>query len=228
RVALIPAYIDNQRVLKMIRSKGNRRVFFWHNFDLSRIMMSMKKVASAILLLVVTAIAPVAQPAVDAAEQLLSWNEFYKIQWHDFQGEPDESSIGDAGTAVQIKARPFLVKKEINYDVVAFFNRKKSWARDRSASLLAHEQLHFDIAELYARKIRKKIHDLNSKGINNIKIYNNAIRELLLESNRADEQYDLETLHGAMSKKQAAWSAKVKEELTSLGRYKKPKRVIGQ
>src|SRR5687768_6828529 len=85
----------------------------------------------------------------------ITWNEFYRLQWHDFQGEPQENSIGDAGTVVQIKAKPYLVKKQVRYDVYALFNRKKSWARDYSESLLAHEQLHFDIAELYARKIRK-------------------------------------------------------------------------
>jgi len=174
-------------------------------------------------------------PALDARAQReaggghdqLSWNEFYKLQWHDFQGEPDPSSHGDAATAVSIKAKPFLVRKEISYDVVAVFNRSKSWIRDKSPSLLAHERLHFDIAELYARKIRKKISELKAAGVDDIKIFNAAIRELLQESNAADVQYDTETLHGAMSKKQAGWEAKVTEELDRLERYKKVKRVIG-
>ena len=169
-----------------------------------------------------------AQPAEMTADlDRLLWNEFYKLQWDDFQGEPDKNSLGDAGTAVQIKATPFLVKKQIRYDVDAFFNRKKSWARDRSPALLAHEQLHFDIAELYARKIRKKIRSLQERGVRDIKIYNAAIQELLLESNAVDEQYDLETLHGAMSRKQAAWSVRIKEQLAALKNYKKTKRVIG-
>jgi predicted secreted Zn-dependent protease len=167
------------------------------------------------------------QPSADSDTDLISWNEFYKIQWHDFQGEPGEGSIGDAGAFVQIKAKPFLVKKKVNYNVVALFNRRKSWARDHSESLLAHEQLHFDIAELYARKIRKKVKELNDRGVKDIKTYNAAIQDLLLESNKADQQYDLETLHGALSKKQAAWVKKVKEELSALQRYKKTKRIIG-
>jgi hypothetical protein len=168
------------------------------------------------------------QPAAAPGKESISWNEFYRLQWYDFQGEPDENSRGDAGAAVQIKAKPFLVKKQIRYDVVALFNRNKSWARDRSPSLLAHEQLHFDIAELYARKIRKKVNELNERGVGDIGTYNAAIQELLHESNRADEQYDLETLHGALSKKQAAWAKKVKEDLLSLQGYKKNKRVIGR
>lgn len=162
-----------------------------------------------------------------AASDQLSWNEFYKLQWYDFQGAPDKDSHGDAATAVSIKAKPFLVKNEINYDVVAIFNRSKSWVRDRSPSLLAHEQLHFDIAELYARKIRKKIRDLKANGVDDIKTYNAAIKALLQESNEVDIQYDIETLHGAMSKRQAAWAENVAEELARLERFKKVRRVIG-
>lgn len=167
------------------------------------------------------------QDNVDAALDELSWNEFYKLQWEDFQGEPDKNRLGDAGTAVQIKAKPFIVKKRIHYDVAAIFNRRKSWYRDQSAALLAHEQLHFDIAELYARKIRQKVEQLNKQGVNDIKKYNAAIHELLLESNSFDEQYDAETLHGGMMRKQAAWSEKVKSELASLKKYRKHKRIIG-
>lgn len=165
---------------------------------------------------------------MDPSVGQLSWNEFYKVQWDDFQGEPDKNSLGDAATAVSIKARPFLVKKQINYDVAAFFNREKSWVRGKSPSLLAHEQLHFDIAELYARKIRKKISDLKGQGVNDIKVFNAAIQELLQESNEVDLQYDIETLHGALTKKQALWTEKVKEELADLHRYRKVKRVIGR
>ena len=188
----------------------------------------MMKVAFFFLMLSSPATAVWSQEDHNSAIGQLSWNEFYKLQWDDFQGEPDKNSLGDAATAVSIKAKPFLVKKQISYDVVAIFNREKSWVRDKSASLLAHEQLHFDIAELYARKIRKKINELKDQGVNDIKVYNAAIQELLQESNEVDRHYDIETLHGAMSNKQKKWNTRVKDELASLRRYGKVKRVIGQ
>ena len=168
------------------------------------------------------------QSGASAAAGHLSWNEFYKLQWQDFRGEPDDDSNGDAATAVSIKAKPFMVKQEIHYDIVAYFNREKSWARDKSPSLLAHEQLHFDIAELYARKIRKKVSELKRQGVKNIKVFNAAIEQLLDESNEVDLQYDLETLHGALSKKQEQWTEKIEEEMVSLHQYRKVKRVIGR
>lgn len=157
---------------------------------------------------------------------LIEWNEYYKLRPEDFKGEPGEDAIGDAGTAVQIKAKPYTVGKKIMYDVYALFNKRKSWLNEQSAELLAHEQLHFDLAELYARKIRKKISELNSRNVQDVKVYNNAITELLNESNRADMLYDVETLHGSLNKKQAAWAKKIREEMEILERYKKTKRVI--
>ncbi len=166
------------------------------------------------------------QPRNDSPNDLLSWNEFYELQWYDFQGTPGDNARGDAGTAVQIKAKPFRVKNTLDYDVVAVFNRKKSWSRDQSPALLAHERLHFDIAELYARKIRKKIAELQASGVNDVKTYNAEIEKLLSESNDADYQYDIETLHGALLRKQEAWTRKVKDGLKKLERHKKTKRII--
>lgn len=158
----------------------------------------------------------------------IEWNEFYKLTWYDFQGKAAEGSRGDAGAVVQIKAKPYYVGKEIHYDVYAYFNRRKSWKKDISDQLLAHEQLHFDIAELYARKIRRQIEILKRQGANDSKSINKEIKKLLNESNSYDELYDLETLHGSLQKKQASWSRKISEELEELEDYKKERKIISR
>jgi predicted secreted Zn-dependent protease len=159
-------------------------------------------------------------------KDLLEWNEFYKLGWEDFQGKPGEGSAGDAGTAVRIKASPYRVNKKIKYDVYAYFNRAKSWSNERSDALLSHEQIHFDIAEVYARKIRKKISELEKRNVNDIKVYNAEITKLLEESNEVDQLYDIETLHGVLTRKQEIWKKNIEEELKSLERYKKTKQII--
>lgn len=156
----------------------------------------------------------------------LEWNEFYKLTWDDFQGQPTPKAAGDAATSVKIIALPYLVKNKAKYDVHVVFNRDKSWKRDQSPELLAHEQLHFDLAELYARMIRKKIQELNDQGIYEVKTLNKAIQHLLEESNAADRQYDIETLHGALDQKQAEWTKRIKQELEALNAYKKQKRFV--
>lgn len=160
-------------------------------------------------------------------QDLLEWNEFYELSWDDFQATATPETFGDAGTAVQIKAKPYLAGHELHYDVRAYFNRKKSWTRDRSPSLLSHERLHFDIAELYARKIRRKIRALADHGNSDPAVYNEAIKKLLMESNHEDERYDKETLHGAMQERQGIWEKKIRSELKHLEKFKKEKRIIG-
>jgi predicted secreted Zn-dependent protease len=186
----------------------------------------MTRFISFIFLLTVTTAFGQSSNTSLTGKNIILWNEFYKLQWNDFQGEPQENSIGDAGAVVQIKAKPYKVKSRIFYTVEAVFNRKKSWARDQSQALLAHEQLHFDIAELYARKIRQKIKELSDRGVDDVKTFNAAIQQLLDESNEIDRQYDIETLHGAISKRQAAWTDKVKQGLRDLENYRKAKRIV--
>lgn len=165
------------------------------------------------------------EQAYDPKEHIL-WNEFYKLRWDDFQGSAAEDAAGDAATSVQIKAKPYMVKNKVRYNVYALFNKKKSWSRDQSAQLLVHEQLHFDLAEVFARKIRKKIRELSAQNVNDVKVYNQAIQILLQESNEADQRYDLETLHGALDQKQAAWAKQIHDELVALKNYKRHKQVI--
>ena len=149
----------------------------------------------------------------------LVWKSNYLLTWQDFEGTPESHSMGDAGTAVKIKAQPYQVKRKMFYEINAIFLKDKSWYREQSPSLLAHEQLHFDIAELYARKARKKVKELAKRGVKDLKTYNNEVNKILNESNYVDQQYDAETLHGSMTKKQLEWKNKVMTELKALESY---------
>ncbi|MFZ6011322.1 MAG: hypothetical protein ACOYXT_13320 [Bacteroidota bacterium] len=130
-----------------------------------------------------TGVAPAQTSVTNPPAAWLEWNEFYKLSWHDFQGKPGDESVGDAGTFIRIKAKPFFVKKKVQYNVLVYFVKDKSWKRDPSPALLAHEQLHFDMAELYARKIRKKIMEMSNSGVNDVRQYNVEIQQLLDDSN---------------------------------------------
>jgi hypothetical protein len=160
------------------------------------------------------------------SHDVIVWNEYRPLTWEDFQGKRAADAAGDAGTFVQIKAKPYMVKDQVKYDVAAVFVKNKSWSDAQTKALLAHEQLHFDIAELYARKIRQVITELAKGGEEDVKDYNRAIQKLLHESNELDIQYDLETLHGALLNKQTEWTKDVKDQLKALAQFKKHKIVI--
>lgn len=149
----------------------------------------------------------------------IRWSD-ERLTWEDFQGVPNAASAGDAATAIRIKAEPFYRKKKLNYSIHADFIPSKSWYRFKTDALLGHEQLHFDLAELYARKARQKVAELQEKGENDIDVYNAEIQKILNESNDADRNYDRETLHGSLLKAQESWRFRTNVELTLLQEYR--------
>jgi hypothetical protein len=177
----------------------------------------MKYLLSIFLITTITSVG-VGNSSTGAAS-LISWRSDYKLTWADFTGTPDENALGDAGTAIRIKAKPYYKGRKLHYDINAYFIPSKSWFRNQSDELLLHEQLHFDLAELYARMARQKVAELQSKNVNDLEILNAAVQQILDESNIADLNYDLETLHGSLPKAQARWEFKTQLELQLLRQF---------
>jgi hypothetical protein len=153
------------------------------------------------------------------SDSLISWNEYRRLTWDDFKGQVSQSSGADAATAIHISAKPFYRKKKLYYNVNAYFIPEQSWCRSKSERLLAHEQLHFDIAELYARKVRKKISEYRQMGVRDVKEYNFEVSRILEESNRVDQEYDMNTLHGSHTQLQETWQKQINLELQILDRF---------
>jgi hypothetical protein len=153
----------------------------------------------------------------------ICWTENLKLVWSDFQGIPDTAGIfvdKKAATAYQIRKYQYLDSGLPNYRITTLFFTKKSWTRDTlSALLLSHEQLHFDIAELYSRKIRKGIQELRQKRVREDSQYLALIDLMLAELDKYHNEYDKKTWNGAIDFLQEEWNAKVKKELALLKQY---------
>jgi len=90
-------------------------------------------------------------------------------------------------------------------------NPQSSWVDPEQMSdpLLAHEQLHFDMAEWYAVKIRRA---LSARGVT-VKRGEEILTRLLQEFDHAQTQYDLDTNHGRLSTVQSRWTEQVQNGL---------------
>jgi len=104
--------------------------------------------------------------------------------------------------------------------IQAIVVKSKSYLKDFSPYVLKHEQLHFDITELYARKLRKIISEKDFKKVKNVqeqitKMYTKVNDELQKEQNK----YDEDTEHGINSAKQKVWSEKIAQELIEYEPY---------
>ncbi|MCW3806469.1 DUF922 domain-containing protein [Plebeiibacterium marinum] len=150
-----------------------------------------------------------------------SWNEEEKLTWNDFTfASKDTCSFAkDALISVLIKYKSFYNPK-LGFSVVAVIDKKTSWTIDTiSKDLLEHEQYHFDLCELYARKIRETYDSLLKTNNTNILKYTEVFERLDEEHFLEQSRYDVETNHGADKSEQKMWETYIEEELMSLNTY---------
>ncbi|MCZ6693600.1 MAG: DUF922 domain-containing protein [Bacteroidetes bacterium] len=159
------------------------------------------------------------------SNQLLPWHQDKRLTWPDFQGEPEGDIDFKAMTNWQLSFDFQLskAKGEINthFNVYTFFDNQKSWVREGNGSeqLLQHEQLHFDIAELFARKLRKQFAIYSFKSENYQEELNLLFDASLDSCNVVQTQYDLDTEHGLNQEKQQEWLQKIDQELMQLNEF---------
>lgn len=152
----------------------------------------------------------------------IEWADDLYMNWNDyrFRGRRHSEDSGMALTSVIHSVRGGIIEGLPKFEVKVLFVKQDSWTTDStSITLLAHEKLHFDIAELYGRKIRKQINDLYNRGERDLKIYNKYVKQLLGDFKRFSQNYDRETRHGKDFDQQNAWFEIVYSELDRLKSY---------
>ncbi|MEO1031657.1 MAG: DUF922 domain-containing protein [Bacteroidota bacterium] len=159
-------------------------------------------------------------------EETMTWDETRKLTWADFKGDPNPNSDAVALTAsgltfgysVKTSGRRII---GFTTSVEAHFYPNKSWYLKHKANdyILGHEQLHFDITELYARKFRAHLDRLVVNQ--NIKTQMDQIHEAINEAlHKTQKTYDDQTQHSINVDAQKYWDTYIKDELQKLEKYK--------
>jgi hypothetical protein len=156
----------------------------------------------------------------------LTWAEHPMLSWSDFQGHArrntgEPSAMTDTGFRVQLECRGGA----LDIRVAAEFYKNSSWVKAgrKSAELLRHEQGHFDITELYARKMRKAIREarIDCKDDRRAEAAGKRIFEELDRGwEEAEKQYDAETGDGTDLAGQREASGRIGRELAELRGYR--------
>jgi hypothetical protein len=156
-----------------------------------------------------------------AQTERILWSK-KSLKWRDFQGAPDSSSSYAAVTRSWVEERYRLTpQRELQFVIAAWFYPANSWIKGGRGTdyMLEHEQLHFTLTELYARKMRKYL----SEAI----FYDSTFRfeiPLLLkhfqeEVRNEQKRYDAETNHCVNRLKQEDWSSSISLEMKKLSAY---------
>lgn len=162
-------------------------------------------------------------------DTIISWNKNRKLQWDDFKAvkDADDASFNDAKTTYKLEILPEIVQVDeqdriYGYErmsIATYFYKKMSWTVKRDPSLLAHEQVHFDIAELFARKMRKAFSELKKKKINTFGAYQNTYHKFWEACKKYQKQFNAETRNGIDTVSDLEWIEKIEKELDELKAY---------
>ena len=170
-----------------------------------------------ILLLLANPLLIFAQGGKD--EELIDWSATNRLTWSDYKGNPDPTSAAAATTTSYLGIEYNFKNNTVTYKIVCRFSKNKSWGLYKTAHILGHEQGHFDITEIFARKLNKETseykfnkssyqHDLQ-------KIYNDIVED----KEKLQNQYDKETDFSRNKERQAEWLKKIQDMLEDLKDY---------
>lgn len=152
------------------------------------------------------------------SNNIIYWTPDYRLSWDDFQGEPrfEYKSIS-ALTSSGIIHYKGCKDGEITFKVQAYFEKDQSWVKEEALTdhHLIHEQIHFDITELAARRLRKSLKQRRFKCGEEVE-FENFVSSYIDNWRTEQHAFDLMSRHSLDKEQQKEWFYKVAMELSLL------------
>lgn len=158
----------------------------------------------------------------------IPWRAGRSLVWTDFTGKPPQPDTREAArtTTVLYYAWRCHGEDDFEFGVIAGFVPHDSWVRKgiptdtlNATRVLHHEQTHFDLAEVYARRMRQRIEAVSHPCARSDAELEGLASALVREETDAQRRYDAETDHSLIAAQQTDWERRVAHDLASLDRY---------
>ena len=171
-------------------------------------------------------------------DDFILWQENKKLKIQDFKADNKDTikvnrqQFLGAISAIRIEYSSFQRNKNSvpDFSIKTYFDPNESWMLLKNDYVLQHEQIHFDLTELYARKMRKSIESLRQKNVTNISIYRKKIQRWNAMKEKASNQFEADNqdyyikigqkILFQKNPKQEAWKKKVDRELFQYSLFK--------
>lgn len=151
---------------------------------------------------------------VENGEDIIPWRPERLLEWDDFLCTPQKQGDAVASTSTSLGIAYQLKKNKLSYNITCHFSKHKSWGSLKTEYILAHEQAHFDITELHARKLYEALYnyEYNPATFKNdiAAIYERIVKE----KEDMQEAYDGETDHSRRKRLQYDWLEKIDKMLS--------------
>ena len=126
-----------------------------------------------------------------------------------------------AGTEWRIKVEHHVIQDSVLFIISAYFDKNLSWVKERrqADNVLSHEKGHFDLAEIYARKLRGTFahYKFHNKTVD--RDINTWFLNILNECIYQQRLYDFETQHSCNPILQQHWESIIYQNLIDLDAY---------
>jgi hypothetical protein len=153
--------------------------------------------------------APLALSAQSSNEELLEWTAGRKLTWADYKAKPNPDSDAAASTTTYLGIDYNITSTSFSYKIESRFSKTHSWGLHKTDYILSHEQGHFDIAEIFARKLNKKMSEYKFDKRTYEKDLKKIYEDVTNEKTETQNKYDKETNHSINKEKQAEWLKKI-------------------
>lgn len=150
---------------------------------------------------------------INFEEDFIKWNENRKLTWDDFKAPPMQMGSTAAMTTTHLGFSYNIANGKVTYKIDCQFQKNRSWGLVKNDWILKHEQGHFDIAEIFARKLNKGVSDYQFNTATFQKDLDGIYRAVINEKEKFQQQYDDETDHSRNKPKQEEWFKKIEIEL---------------
>ncbi len=179
---------------------------------------------TAILITIIILFSIQVTSQVQSEDRYIIWSKDFNLSWSDFKSDSaiqssSKKRLSNPGaiSALDVLTHIEFIDGDIIPIVIPYFDRMKSWRvnqlnyPERTPILLAHEQIHFDLYEYVARRIRFSIDSLANIDSNSIteESYVEVIGRCRLFGRKLNQLFDKETSFGADTAAQFEWERKV-------------------
>jgi len=147
-------------------------------------------------------------------EEFIEWSAAKRLSWEDYLAKPSSSSDAAAITSTALGLEYHVRNNILTYTITCRFSKTRSWGKYRTDYILQHEQGHFDITELYARKLDDAIREYSFNPKKFKTDLDQIYKEIMEEKEEVQNQYDLDTDFSRNPEKQSEWLKKIQRELT--------------
>jgi hypothetical protein len=155
----------------------------------------------------------------DKNEELIEWSASRQLVWSDYKGRPDPNSDAAALTTTYLGIEYHIEAKSFTWKIQCRFSKTRSWGESKTEYILQHEQGHFDIAEIFARRLNKKMGEYRFNATTYQKDLRAIYESIASEKGDFQDQYDRETDHSRKKEQQAEWTKKIENLLKEYQSY---------